>query len=39
MSVNTKRVLYVNVQYISHGIFADLLGARADIRLDRENGV
>jgi D-3-phosphoglycerate dehydrogenase / 2-oxoglutarate reductase len=36
MSVNTKRVFCV--QYLSHGMFADLLGARPDIRLDRENG-
>jgi D-3-phosphoglycerate dehydrogenase len=33
MSVNTKRVFYV--QYLPHGIFADLLDARPDVRLDR----
>jgi hypothetical protein len=33
MSVNTKRVFYV--KYLSHGIFAELLGARPDVRLDR----
>jgi D-3-phosphoglycerate dehydrogenase len=33
MSVNTKRVFYV--KYLSHSIFADLLGARPDVRLDR----
>ena len=31
MSVNTKRVFYV--KYLSHGIFAELLGARPDVRL------
>jgi D-3-phosphoglycerate dehydrogenase len=33
MSANTKRVFYV--KYLAHSIFAELLGARADIRLDR----
>ena len=33
MSVNTKRVFYVT--YLSHSIFADLLGARPDVRLDQ----
>ena len=33
MSVNTKRVFYV--KYLSHSIFADLLGARPDVRLDK----
>jgi D-3-phosphoglycerate dehydrogenase len=33
MSVNTKRVFYV--KYLSHSIFADLLNARPDVRLDR----
>jgi D-3-phosphoglycerate dehydrogenase len=33
MSVNTKRVFYM--KYLSHGIFADLLGARPDVRLDK----
>jgi D-3-phosphoglycerate dehydrogenase / 2-oxoglutarate reductase len=33
MSVNTKRVFYV--EYLSHNVFAELLGARPDVRLDR----
>ena len=33
MTVNTKRVLCV--KYLPHGIFADLLRARPDLRLDR----
>ena len=33
MPANTKRVFYV--RYLAHSIFAELLGARADIRLDR----
>lgn len=33
MSVNTKRVSYV--KYLSHGISAELLGARPDVRLGR----
>jgi hypothetical protein len=33
MSVNTKHVFYA--KYLSQGIFADLLGARLDVRLDR----
>ena len=33
MPANTKRVFYV--KYLAHSIFAELLGARADIRLDR----
>jgi D-3-phosphoglycerate dehydrogenase len=33
MPANTKRVFYV--EYLAHGIFAELLGARPDIRLDR----
>jgi hypothetical protein len=36
MSVNTMRVFYA--RHLSHGMFADLLGARRDIRHDRENG-
>jgi D-3-phosphoglycerate dehydrogenase len=31
--VNTKRVFYV--KYLAHPIFADLVGRRADVRLDR----
>jgi D-3-phosphoglycerate dehydrogenase len=33
MSVNNKRVFYV--KYLAHQIYADLLKARADVRLDR----
>ena len=33
MPANTKRVFYV--QYLAHTIFADMLNARADIRLDK----
>jgi|RhiMethySRZTD1v2_1073278.scaffolds.fasta_scaffold169222_2 D-3-phosphoglycerate dehydrogenase / 2-oxoglutarate reductase len=33
MPANTKRVFYV--KHLADGIFAELLGARADIRLDR----
>jgi D-3-phosphoglycerate dehydrogenase len=33
MSVNNKRVFYV--KYIAHPIFADILKARPDVRLDR----
>ena len=33
MSANTKRVFYVKDP--AHSIFAELLGARADIELDR----
>ena len=33
MSANTKRVFYV--KDLAHSIFAELLGARADIELDR----
>lgn len=33
MPANTKRVFYV--KYLAHNIFAELLGARPDIRLDR----
>jgi D-3-phosphoglycerate dehydrogenase len=33
MSVNNKRVFYV--KYLSHPIYADILQARADVRLDR----
>jgi D-3-phosphoglycerate dehydrogenase len=33
MPANTKRVFYV--KYLAHPIFAELLGARPDIRLDR----
>src|SRR5258707_6260075 len=33
MSVNTKRVFYV--KYLAHEIYADILRARADVRLDR----
>jgi D-3-phosphoglycerate dehydrogenase len=33
MSVNSKRVFYV--KYIAHPIFADILKARGDVRLDR----
>jgi D-3-phosphoglycerate dehydrogenase len=31
--VNTKRVFYV--KYLAHPVFADLVGRRADVRLDR----
>ena len=33
MPVNTKRVFYV--KYLAHPVFADLVGRRADVRLDR----
>src|SRR5437588_8346477 len=33
MSVNNKRVFYV--KYLAHEIYADILGARPDVRLDR----
>jgi D-3-phosphoglycerate dehydrogenase / 2-oxoglutarate reductase len=33
MSVNNKRVFYV--KYLAHPIYADILKARADVRLDR----
>src|SRR3981081_386504 len=33
MSVNNKRVFYV--KYLSHQIYADILQARPDVRLDR----
>jgi D-3-phosphoglycerate dehydrogenase len=33
MSVNTKRVFYVN--YLAHPIYIDILKARGDVRLDR----
>jgi D-3-phosphoglycerate dehydrogenase len=33
MTVNTKRVFYV--KYLSHQIYADILKARPDVRLDR----
>jgi D-3-phosphoglycerate dehydrogenase len=33
MSVNNKRVFYV--KYLAHPIYADMLGARPDVRLDR----
>lgn len=33
MSVNNKRVFYV--KYLAHQIYADMLGARPDVRLDR----
>jgi D-3-phosphoglycerate dehydrogenase len=33
MSVNTKRVFYV--KYLAHEIYADILRARPDVRLDR----
>src|ERR1700753_3259287 len=33
MSVNNKRVFYV--KYLAHQIYADILKARADVRLDR----
>src|SRR3977135_4689001 len=33
MSVNNKRVFYV--KYLSHPIYADILQARPDVRLDR----
>ena len=33
MSVNNKRVFYV--KYLAHQIYADILRARADVRLDR----
>jgi D-3-phosphoglycerate dehydrogenase / 2-oxoglutarate reductase len=33
MSVNNKRVFYV--KYLAHGIYADILRARPDVRLDR----
>src|ERR1700716_3115132 len=33
MSVNNKRVFYV--EYLSHQIYADILRARPDVRLDR----
>jgi D-3-phosphoglycerate dehydrogenase / 2-oxoglutarate reductase len=33
MSVNNKRVFYV--KYLAHEIYADILRARADVRLDR----
>lgn len=33
MSVNNKRVFYV--KYLAHQIYADILGKRADVRLDR----
>jgi D-3-phosphoglycerate dehydrogenase / 2-oxoglutarate reductase len=33
MSVNTKRVFYV--KYLAHQVYADILGARPDVRLDR----
>jgi len=33
MSVNNKRVFYV--KYLSHQVYADILKARADVRLDR----
>ncbi len=33
MSVNTKRVFYV--KYLADPIYADILGARSDVRLDR----
>src|SRR3984957_16633129 len=33
MSVNNKRVFYV--KYLAHEIYADILRARPDIRLDR----
>src|SRR4051794_5623055 len=33
MSVNNKRVFYV--KYLAHQIYADILGARPDVRLDR----
>jgi len=33
MAVNTKRVFYV--KYLAHQIYADVLAARSDVRLDR----
>src|SRR3974390_2276999 len=33
MTVNSKRVFYV--KYLSHPVYADILKARADVRLDR----
>ncbi|MGH6680974.1 MAG: hypothetical protein ACREDL_19080, partial [Bradyrhizobium sp.] len=33
MTVNTKRVFYV--KYLAHPIYAELLRARPDVRLDR----
>ncbi len=33
MSVNNKRVFYV--KYLAHQIYADILRARPDVRLDR----
>ena len=33
MTVNNKRVFYV--KYLAHTIYADILKARADVRLDR----
>ena len=33
MSVNNKRVFYV--KYLAHEIYADILRARPDVRLDR----
>ena len=33
MSVNNKRVFYV--KYLAHQIYADILQARPDVRLDR----
>ena len=33
MPVNNKRVFYV--KYLSHAIYADILKARPDVRLDR----
>ena len=33
MSVNNKRVFYV--KYLAHPVYADILKARPDVRLDR----
>ena len=33
MTVNNKRVFYV--KYLAHQIYADILKARPDVRLDR----
>ena len=33
MTVNSKRVFYV--KYLAHEIYADILGRRSDVRLDR----
>ena len=33
MSVNNKRVFYV--KYLAHPVYAEILSARSDVRLDR----